>query len=99
MQLRRKTGAAAAALGGIGIDEVEALAHEGLLEVQNHPGEVEEAFRIDEDAHRSSAGGVTRSLNTRAKDEDAVAFTGLGVEADGIAQSRAAAAQHAETQP
>src|SRR5665213_2473480 len=53
---RGEGGAAAAGLGGVGIDEVEALAHQGLLVVEDHAGEVEEALGVDEDAQgRGSA--------------------------------------------
>jgi hypothetical protein len=71
--LRGEAGAAAAALGGVGVDEVEALAHEGLFEVEDHAGEVDEALGVYEDAD-GGVGGVV-------EDEGAVALAGLGVKA------------------
>src|ERR1700733_12188844 len=86
--LRGEAGAATAALGGVGVDEVEALAHEGLFEVEDHAGEVDEALGVDEDTD-GGVGGVV-------EDEGAVALTGLGVEADVVAEAGAAAALDAE---
>src|SRR5450756_1106619 len=88
--LRREGRAAAAAFGGVGVDEVEALAHEGLFEVQHHAGEIDEALGVDEDAN-----GLRGCV---VEDEGAVALAGLGVETDVIAEAGATAALDAETQ-
>src|SRR5882724_11760217 len=80
---------AAAALGAVGVDEVEALTHEGLFEVEGHAGEVEETLGVDEDA---DALGVLLVLPY------AVALAGLRVEADVIAEAGAAASGDAEAQ-
>jgi hypothetical protein len=46
----KRTMSRSRSFGGVGVDEVEALAHEGLFEVEDHAGEVDEALGIDEDA-------------------------------------------------
>jgi hypothetical protein len=51
-----EAGAAAAGLSGVRVDEVEALAHEGLLVVEDHAAEVDEALGVDEDADRRGVG-------------------------------------------
>ncbi len=63
----------------MGIDEVEALAHERLLVVENHAVEVDERLGIDEDAD------VVEVVDT-------VALAGLGVEADVVGESGATSA-------
>src|ERR1700743_1063762 len=74
--LRRKTRPASAALGGVGVNEVEALAHEGFFEVEHHAGEVEEALGGDEEADRTAAGGIVGGLDAFAEDEGTVALAG-----------------------
>ena len=66
-------------LGGVGVDEVEALAHEGLFVVEDHAAEVDEALGVDEDADRGRVGGVVASMSL-GEGVDAVALAGLGVE-------------------
>ena len=94
-ELRGERRAAAAAFGAVGVDEVEALAHEGLFEVEDHAGEVEEAFGVDEEADWLGARGVVGGFEAGAEGEGAVALTGLGVEADVVAEAAAAAALNA----
>jgi hypothetical protein len=57
----------------VGIDEVEALPHQGLFVVQNHAVQVDERLGIDEDADIFEL-------------VDAVALTGLRIEADVVGQ-------------
>ncbi len=45
--LHRKTGPAPAALCAVRIDKVEPLAHQRLLKIQHHPGQIKEALGID----------------------------------------------------
>src|SRR5271157_1972319 len=82
---RRERSAAAATLRGLGIHEDESLLHQCFLVVQDHAVQVDERLGIDENAYIAVL-------------EDAVAFAGLGVEADVIAQTRTAAALHAQAQ-
>src|SRR5580698_6874307 len=85
--LRGEAGAAAAGLRRIRIDEVEALAHEGLFEVEDHAGEVEEGLRVHEKANGLGAAGVVGGLDARAEDEDAIALARLRVKADVVAEA------------
>ena len=64
----------------MGVDEVEALAHERFFVVEDHAGEVDEALGVDEEADRRGVGerGVEMRLGEGV---DAVALAGLGVEA------------------
>jgi len=93
-----KTRPAPTALGRVGIDEIESLAHQCLFKVQHHPREVEEALGVDEEADGAAAGGVVRRLDAFAEDERAVALAGLGVEADVVAEAGTAAALDADAQ-
>jgi len=87
--LCRERRSAAAGFLRVGIDEVEALAHKGLFEVEDHAVQVDEALGIDKDAD---------TFAVLLKLPHAVAFPGPGVEADGVAQAGAAAASHAQPQ-
>src|ERR1019366_296984 len=96
-------GAAAAGFGGVGIDEVEALAHEGLFVVEDHAAEVDEAFGVDEDADGRQGVGRRRGWGRLGQGGlgegvDAVAVAGLGVEADVVAEAGAAASADAEAE-
>jgi len=79
------------------VDEVEALAHEGLFVVEDHAGEVDEALGVDEEADRGCVGerGIEMSLGEGV---DAVALAGLGVELDGVAEAGAAASGDADAE-
>src|SRR6201993_2059390 len=88
--LRGEGGAAAAGFCGVGVDEVEALAHEGFFEVEDHSGEVEEALGVDEESDRRGVSWVAGGFDACSVDVDAVALAGLRVEADGVAESGAA---------
>ena len=94
-----KTRSTTAALGAIRVDEVEALTHQRLLEVEHHAGEIEEALGVDEDADGAAAAGVVGGFDALAKDKGAVVLAGLGVKADVIAEAGAAAALDADAQP
>src|ERR1700752_302223 len=83
--LSRKGGTAAAGLGGVGIDEVESLAHEGFLVVEDHASEIDEGLGINEHADIFEV-------------EDAVALARLRVEADVVRKAGAASSLDAETQ-
>lgn len=69
----------------MGIDEVEALAHEGLFVVEDHTVQVDEGLRVDKHADVLEV-------------EDAVTVAGLGVETDIVGEPGAASALNAETQ-
>src|ERR1035438_10423089 len=88
--LGREAGAAAAGFGGVGVDEVEALAHEGFFVVEDHAAEVDETLGVDEDADGGGVGGGRVEMRLR-EGVDAVALAGLGVEADVVAEAGAAA--------
>ena len=81
----------------MGVDEVEALAHEGFFVVEDHAAEVDEALGVDEDA---DGGGVRGSRVEMRLWEgvDTVAVAGLGVEADVVAEAGAAASLDAEAE-
>ena len=52
----------------MGVDEVEALAHEGFFVVEDHAAEVDEALGVDEDADGRGVGGAgRRGLRCRGK--------------------------------
>src|SRR5271163_5309059 len=84
--LRGEAGAAAAALGGVRVDEVEALAHQRLFVVEHHAVQVDEALGIDEDADGRSIGRGGIEVRLR-EGVDAVALARLGVEADVVAEA------------
>jgi len=69
----------------VGVNEVEALAHQGLLIVEHHAVEVDEGLGVDEDADVFEV-------------EDAVALARLRVEANVVGETGAAAALNAEAQ-
>jgi hypothetical protein len=81
----------------VGVDEVEALAHQRLLVVEDHAVEVDEALGVDEDADGRGVGegGVKVSLGEGV---DAVALAGLGVELDVVAEAGATAAGDAHSE-
>src|SRR5271154_1346387 len=78
-----KRGATAAGLGRVGIDEVEALQHQGLFVIENHAVQIDERLRIDKDTD------VVELVNP-------VALPGLGVEPNVIREPRAPSAGNAE---
>ena len=96
-QLGGEAGAAAAGFGGVGVDEVEALAHEGFFVVEDHAAEVDETLGVDEetDGGRVGEGRVEVRLGEGV---DAVALAGLGVELDGVAEAGAAASGDADAE-
>lgn len=75
---RGERAAAAAASRGLRILENESLAHEGLFEIKRDIRQVERTLRIDKDASAIFL-------------DDVVAVAGLGFEAHGVRESRAAA--------
>ena len=90
--------ATAAGLSAVGIDEVEALAHEGLFEVEDQTGEVDVALGIDEETDGLRAAGVVGSLDAGAEGEGAVALAGLRVETDVVGEAGTAAAGDADAE-
>jgi hypothetical protein len=96
-KLSRERRPAAAGLGGVGIDEVEALAHEGFFVVEDHAAEVDKAFGVDEDADGGGFGEARVEVGL-GEGVDAVALAGLGVELDVVAEARAAASGDAEAE-
>src|SRR5579872_3071009 len=83
--LRRKRSAAAAVLLGVGILEHKARLHQRFLVIERHAVEIKQALGIDDDLHA-------------VKFEYLVGRTLFGIKPELVAQARAAAAKHAETQ-
>ena len=81
----------------MGVDEVEALAHEGFFVVEDHAGEIDEALGVDEEADRRGFG--ERGVEVRLGEGiDAVTLAWLGVELDGVAEAGAAASSDADAE-
>ena len=81
----------------MGVDEVEALAHEGFFEVEDHAVEIDEALWVDEDTDRR--GFCQRRVEVRLSEGvNAVALAGLSVELDVVAEAGAAASGDAEAE-
>ena len=82
----RKRGAASAGAGGVGIAKDKSLLHQRLLVVEHHAVQVDERFRVNEEADAIEL-------------EDPVALAGLAIEADVLALPRAPSALHPQVKP
>src|SRR5208282_5551420 len=81
----RERAATAAISGGVGILKDESLAHQRVLVLEGGTVQVQKTLRVDEDAGAKLL-------------EDFVAVAGLGVEAHGVGEARAAATLYADAQ-